>query len=241
MLGNSVHAVELVFLLLLLVRRRLRRSRRKIQIPLPHSPRHRRTRPRLRPRHPAHLSISPDVIFLVVLPALALYRRMVHQLWRDFKYNIVSILFLAFGLVGFTVWGVAEAANYSFAPFDLRLGCSSGAVSSPPPTPSPPPRSPKISACHNASSTSSKAKASSTTPPASSPSNSASPWSFAIENSDSLVWCNSPHLALFGRRRPRHRPAHCTSHRNASETLPRRWRHRSHPQHHDSLRRIPRR
>jgi monovalent cation/hydrogen antiporter len=126
MLGNSVHAVELVFLLLLLFVVAFAALARKIQIPypivlvvaglilsfVPGIPR---------------ISLSPDVIFLVVLPPL-LYAGAWFTSWRDFSYNIVSILFLAFGLVGFTVWGVAEAARHSFAPFDLRLGVVLGAV-----------------------------------------------------------------------------------------------------------------
>jgi monovalent cation/hydrogen antiporter len=126
MLGNSVHAVELVFLLLLLFVVVFAALARKIQIPypivlviaglvlgfMPGIPR---------------ITITPDVIFLVVLPPL-LYAGAWFTSWRDFSYNIVSILFLAFGLVGFTVWGVAEAARYSFAPFDLRLGVVLGAV-----------------------------------------------------------------------------------------------------------------
>jgi monovalent cation/hydrogen antiporter len=126
MLGNSVHAVELVFLLLLLFVVAFAALARKIQVPypivlviaglilgfVPGIPR---------------ISITPDVVFLVVLPPL-LYAGAWFTSWRDFSYNIVSILFLAFGLVGFTVWGVAEAANYSFAPFDLKLGVVLGAV-----------------------------------------------------------------------------------------------------------------
>jgi CPA1 family monovalent cation:H+ antiporter len=48
--------------------------------------------------------------------------------WRDFVYNLVSISFLAFGLVGFTVLGVAGAAHFYFPGFDWRLGVVLGAV-----------------------------------------------------------------------------------------------------------------
>ena len=126
MLGNSVHAVELVFLLLLLFVVVFAALARKIQIPYPIVLVVAGLVLGFIPGIP-HISLSPDVIFLVVLPPL-LYTAAWFTSWRDFKYNIVSILFLAFGLVGFTVWGVAEAAHYSFAPFDLRLGVVLGAV-----------------------------------------------------------------------------------------------------------------
>jgi monovalent cation/hydrogen antiporter len=48
------------------------------------------------------IPLNPDVIFLLVLPPL-LYSAAWLTSWREFKYNLVSILLLAFGLVGFTV------------------------------------------------------------------------------------------------------------------------------------------
>src|ERR1700751_1101513 len=48
--------------------------------------------------------------------------------WREFKFNLVSICMLAFGLVGFTVVGVAQTSRWVFAGFDLRLGVVLGAV-----------------------------------------------------------------------------------------------------------------
>jgi NhaP-type Na+/H+ or K+/H+ antiporter len=56
------------------------------------------------------ISLDPDVIFLLVLPPL-LYSAAWLTSWREFKYNLVSILLLAFGLVGFTVLGVAYTAH----------------------------------------------------------------------------------------------------------------------------------
>jgi CPA1 family monovalent cation:H+ antiporter len=126
MLGNSVHAVELVFLLLLLFVVVFAALARKIQVPYPIVLVIAGLILSFIPGIP-HISLSPDVIFLIVLPPL-LYAGAWFTSWRDFSYNFVSILFLAFGLVGFTVWGVAEAARYSFAPFDLRLGVVLGAV-----------------------------------------------------------------------------------------------------------------
>src|SRR5580704_10756807 len=107
MLGNSVHAVELVFLLLLLFVVVFAALARKIQVPYPIVLVIAGLVLGFIPGMP-HIPISPDVIFLVVLPPL-LYPAAWFTSWRDFSYNIVSILFLAFGLVGFTVWGVAEA------------------------------------------------------------------------------------------------------------------------------------
>src|ERR1700743_1477219 len=66
-------------------------------------------------------SLNPDLIVLVVLPPL-LYSSAWTTSWRDFRYNIVGISFLAFGLVAFTVIGVAIAAPRVFHGFDWRLG-----------------------------------------------------------------------------------------------------------------------
>lgn len=124
--GEGVHAVELVFLLLLLFVVVFAALARKLQTPYPivlvigglllgFVP--------AIPRVP----LNPDLVFLVVLPPL-LYYGAWHTNWREFKYNLVSILFLAFGLVGFTVLGVAETSRWLFAGFDWRLGFVLGAV-----------------------------------------------------------------------------------------------------------------
>jgi CPA1 family monovalent cation:H+ antiporter len=73
------------------------------------------------------VTLTPDLIFLVVLPPL-LYAAAWVTPWREFKFNFVSIFMLAFGLVGFTVLGVAEISRWVFAGFDLRLGFVLGAV-----------------------------------------------------------------------------------------------------------------
>ncbi|HXT75106.1 MAG TPA: Na+/H+ antiporter [Candidatus Eisenbacteria bacterium] len=123
---NTIHAIEIVFLLLLLFVVFFGALARKLKLPypivlviaglvlgfIPGTP---------------HLSMSPDVVFLVFLPPL-LYSAAWFTSWRDFKYNIVSILFLAFGLVGFTVAGVAIFAPHIFGGFDWRLGFVLGAV-----------------------------------------------------------------------------------------------------------------
>jgi len=124
--GSSVHAVELVFLLLLLFVIVFASLARKLQLPYPIVLVVAGLILSFIPGIPK-ITMSPDIIFLAVLPPL-LYAGAWFTSWRDFSYNIVSILFLAFGLVGFTVWGVAEAAHGSFIHFDLRLGVVLGAV-----------------------------------------------------------------------------------------------------------------
>ena len=77
-----------------------------------------------------NVTLNPDLIFLVVLPPL-LYSSAWTTSWRDFHYNLISISFLAFGLVAFTVLGVALVAPSVFAGFDWRLGLVLGAVVAP--------------------------------------------------------------------------------------------------------------
>jgi monovalent cation/hydrogen antiporter len=76
------------------------------------------------------IHLAPDLIFLVVLPPL-LYASAWSTSWRDFRFNILSISLLAFGLVGFTVVGVALAAPHVFPGFDRRLGLVLGAIVAP--------------------------------------------------------------------------------------------------------------
>src|SRR5215208_5122103 len=76
------------------------------------------------------VTLEPDLIFLVVLPPL-LYAAAWTTSWRDFRYNLVTIFLLAFGLVGFTVVAVALVAPSVFDGFDWRLGFVLGAVIAP--------------------------------------------------------------------------------------------------------------
>jgi CPA1 family monovalent cation:H+ antiporter len=126
MQSGGIHAIEIVFLILLLFVVIFAALARKLQTPypivlvvaglllsfIPGIPR---------------ISLNPDVIFLVVLPPL-LYAAAWFTSWRDFKFNLVSILLLAFGLVSFTVLGVATTAEWLFRGFDWRLGFVLGAV-----------------------------------------------------------------------------------------------------------------
>ena len=77
-----------------------------------------------------HFQLNPDMVFLIFLPPL-LYSSAWNTSWRDFKANLLTILLLAFGLVGFTVAGVALLAPFVFPGFDWRLGMLLGAVVAP--------------------------------------------------------------------------------------------------------------
>jgi monovalent cation/hydrogen antiporter len=77
--------------------------------------------------HLPPFALNPDIVFLVVLPPL-LYTGGFNTSWRDFQHNLVSILMLAFGLVGFTVLGVAVGTGWLIPGFDYRLGAVLGAV-----------------------------------------------------------------------------------------------------------------
>jgi monovalent cation/hydrogen antiporter len=77
-----------------------------------------------------HVSLDPDLIFLVMLPPL-LFSAAFNTSWRDFRYNLTSILLLAFGLVAFTTFGVGLTAHWLIPGFDWRLGMVLGAVISP--------------------------------------------------------------------------------------------------------------
>jgi NhaP-type Na+/H+ or K+/H+ antiporter len=114
--GTEIHAIQIVFLMSLLFVVMFAALARKLQTPypivlvvaglvlsfIPGIPR---------------IALNPDVIFLVVLPPL-LYSAAWLTSWREFKFNLVSILSLAFGLVGFTVLGVAKTASWAFPGFD---------------------------------------------------------------------------------------------------------------------------
>ena len=76
------------------------------------------------------ITLNPDVIFFVILPPL-LYSAAWLTSWREFSYNLVSIFPLAFGLVIFTVLGVAALAQWFLPGFDWRMGFVLGAVVAP--------------------------------------------------------------------------------------------------------------
>ena len=73
------------------------------------------------------VDLEPNVIFFVILPPL-LYSAAWNTAWEDFRHNLVSIAFLAIGLVGFTVLGVALVGPLLLPGFDWRTGFVLGAV-----------------------------------------------------------------------------------------------------------------
>jgi NhaP-type Na+/H+ and K+/H+ antiporter len=73
------------------------------------------------------ITLDPDLIFLVALPPL-LYAAASVTSWRDISYNLVSVLMLAVGLVGFTVLGVGLAGHWLISSFDRRVGLVLGAA-----------------------------------------------------------------------------------------------------------------
>ncbi|HEY9127231.1 MAG TPA: Na+/H+ antiporter [Acidobacteriaceae bacterium] len=126
---SSIRTIELLFLLLLVFIIAFGQLARKISMPYPIVMVVGGLAFGLIPSIP-RITLEPDLVFLVVLPPL-IYSSAWTTSWRDFRYNIVSILLLAFGLVGFTVAGVALASPHVFPGFDWRLGIVLGAVVAP--------------------------------------------------------------------------------------------------------------
>jgi Na+/H+ antiporter len=126
MSGGGLHSLELILLLLLVFVVLFAALARKLQTPYPIVLVIAGLLLSFVPGIPK-VTLNPDVIFLVVLPPL-LYGGAWLISWREFKFNLVSICLLAFGLVGFTVAGVALSAKWVFAGFDWRLGFVLGAV-----------------------------------------------------------------------------------------------------------------
>lgn len=126
---SEVHAVEIVVLLLLAFVVLLGIFARKLSVPYPIVMVLGGLAISFVPGIP-HFDLNPDIVFLIFLPPL-LYSSAWNTSWRDFKANLVSILFLAFGLVGFTVLGVSLLAPYVYPGFDWRLGMLLGAIVAP--------------------------------------------------------------------------------------------------------------
>lgn len=123
---SEIGAIELVFLLLLLFVIVFGLLARRVGIPYPIVMVIGGLLLSLAPGIP-RIVLNPDLVFLVILPPL-LYASAWTTSWRDFRYNLTSILLLAFGLVGFTVVGIAVVAPHFFAGFDWRLSLVLGAV-----------------------------------------------------------------------------------------------------------------
>jgi CPA1 family monovalent cation:H+ antiporter len=129
MSGGGVQALELVVLLLLVFVAVFGGLARRLQMPYPIGLVIGGLLLSLVPAIP-RISLDPHVVFFVLLPPLV-YGAAWMTSWRDFSYNLVSILSLAFGLVGFTVFGGAAVARLVLPGFDWRLGMVLGALVAP--------------------------------------------------------------------------------------------------------------
>ena len=126
---GNVQAVEMVFLLLLLFVVVFGELARRLEIPYPVVLVIAGALLGLTPQIPK-VMLNPDLVFFVILPPL-LYSAAWTTSWRDFRFNLVSILLLAFGLVAFTVIGVAAGIHWLLPAFDWRIGLVLGAVIAP--------------------------------------------------------------------------------------------------------------
>ncbi len=126
---SNIHAVEIVFLLLLFFVVAFGALAKKLQTPYPIVLVIGGLLLGFVPGIPK-ISLNPDVVFLVILPPL-LYNAAWLTSWREFSYNLVSILLLAFGLVTFTVLVVSFAAHSFLPGFDWRMGLVLGAIVAP--------------------------------------------------------------------------------------------------------------
>lgn len=77
--------------------------------------------------HIPRVELDPNVVIYVFLPPLLFFAAF-HTSWRDFVNNIVTIVLLAFGLVGFTIVGVGASMQYLVPGFGWKLGLVLGAV-----------------------------------------------------------------------------------------------------------------
>ena len=126
---SDVHAAELVFLLLLLFIVVFGVLSKKLKTPYPIVMVIGGLLLSFVPRVP-NIQLNPDLVFFVILPPL-LYSAAWLTSWREFSYNLVSILLLAFGLVAFTVLGVTAFGRWFLPGFDWRVGLVLGAVVAP--------------------------------------------------------------------------------------------------------------
>jgi NhaP-type Na+/H+ or K+/H+ antiporter len=129
MLAHGIQGVEIVFLLLLLFVVAFGALARRLETPYPIVLVIGGLLLSFIPGIP-EITLNPDLVFFVILPPL-LYSAAWLTSWREFSYNLVSIFLLAFGLVTFTVVGVALAGQWLFPGFDWRVGLVLGAVVAP--------------------------------------------------------------------------------------------------------------
>src|ERR1700733_15903402 len=126
MYGQNIQHSEPIFLLLLLCIAVLATLAKRFKTPYPIVLVIAGLFLSLIPRMP-RIELNPEVVFLVFLPPL-LFSAAFQTSWRDFRYNLVSISMLAFGLVGFTVFCVAAVVPWILSGFNWHLGLVLGAV-----------------------------------------------------------------------------------------------------------------
>jgi Na+/H+ antiporter len=125
----NVHAGGTVFLILLVFVVAFALLARRIEVPYPVMLLLGGLALSLIPGTP-RVELDPDIIFYVVLPPL-LFSAAWFTSWRDFSHLFVSVMSLAFGLVLFTIVGVAVAAQSLLPGFDWKIGAILGAVVAP--------------------------------------------------------------------------------------------------------------
>jgi CPA1 family monovalent cation:H+ antiporter len=77
--------------------------------------------------HVPRIPLQPDLVFLIFLPPL-LYAAAWQTNWREFRRNFIYIGMLAFGLVAFTVLGIAGFSDHFVTALDWKSGLVLGAV-----------------------------------------------------------------------------------------------------------------
>src|SRR3569833_1311955 len=77
--------------------------------------------------HVPRIPLQPDLVFLIFLPPL-LYAAAWQTNWREFRRNFIYIGMLAFGLVAFTVLGIAAFSDHFVTALDWKSGLVLGAV-----------------------------------------------------------------------------------------------------------------
>jgi monovalent cation/hydrogen antiporter len=124
--GESLHAVETVILLLLVIVAGFAVMAQRLKVPYPIVLVLAGLVISFVPRIP-RVPLNPNIVFVVFLPPL-LYASAWTMSWREFRRNGVVIGLLAVGLVGFTVWGVAEFSDRFITALDWKAGFLLGAV-----------------------------------------------------------------------------------------------------------------
>src|SRR5216683_1406819 len=124
--GESLHAVETVILLLLVLVAAFAAVARRLKVPYPIVLVLAGLMISFVPRMP-RVPLDPNIVFVIFLPPL-LFASAWAMSWREFRRNAVVIGSLAVGLVGFTVWGVAEFSDRFITALDWKAGFLLGAV-----------------------------------------------------------------------------------------------------------------